>query len=87
MASRLLLSAFALTFLSACASHDARDRYVLGEATKQNIAEQSVRDVELPNTRKVESTSGQRAAKAVKALNEGKPVELRDASASSGSTQ
>jgi len=70
-----------LSLLTACASHDHQDVYLLGAATEQNIAAQSVRDVNLPNSRQIESTSGVRAANAVKALNEGKPKELRQASA------
>jgi hypothetical protein len=46
-----------------------------------NIAAQAVRDVNLPNSREVEATSGVRAANAVKALNEGKQKELGQASA------
>jgi len=71
----------ALALLTACASHDHQDVYLLGGATETNIAAQSVRDVNLPNSRQIESTSGVRAANAVKALNEGKPKELRQASA------
>jgi hypothetical protein len=86
MKQRTLAAFIAASLTCACASHDARDRFVLGEATAQNIASQSVRDDTAPNPRAVESTSGQRAAKAVKALNEGEAADLRKASAS-GSTQ
>lgn len=72
--------------LGACASHDNRDHNLLGGANKANIAAQSVRDVNLPNSRAVETTSGVRAAKAVQALNEGKTKELKQASTSGGST-
>lgn len=68
----------ALVLLAGCATHDNQDRFVLGEATRQNIAEQSVRDVNLPNSRPVESNSGVRAAKAVQALNEGKTKQLAE---------
>ncbi len=71
----------ALSFLAACASHDHQDVRLLGGATEKNIATQSVRDVNLPNSREVESTSGVRAANAVKALNEGKQKQLGQASA------
>lgn len=81
--SRLSIAAVMLT-VSACASHDRQDRYVLGEATKANIAAQAVRDVNLPNSRPVESSSGVRAAKAVQALNEGKTKKLADASGTGG---
>ncbi len=82
---KTLLAAFAAsTVLAGCASHDAQDTTLLGEATARNIALQSVRDVNLPNSKAVESTSGVRAANAVKALNEGQTRELRQASADAG---
>ena len=70
--------------VSACASHDRQDQYVLGEATRANIAGQEMRDVNLPNSRAVEASSGVRAAKAVQALNEGKTKKLADASGTGG---
>ncbi|MBY9067050.1 hypothetical protein K1X12_09080 [Hyphomonas sp. WL0036] len=82
---RLLPIVAVIALSTGCASFDAQDRYVLGEATRENIAAQSVRDVNLPNSRPVESSSGVRAAKAVQALNEGKTKKLADASASGGS--
>lgn len=75
---KLLPFAALLTITTACATYDNQDRFVLGEATRQNIAEQSVRDVNLPNSRPVESISGVRAAKAVQALNEGKTKQLAE---------
>lgn len=81
-----LVLAIALS-LGACASYDAQDRFVLGEATRQNIAEQSVRDVNLPNSRQVEDSSGVRAAKAVKALNEGRGRQTASAAPAGGSSQ
>tara|TARA_R110002072_G_scaffold17339_5_gene66140 strand:+ start:582 stop:848 length:267 start_codon:yes stop_codon:yes gene_type:complete len=74
-------AAVALSCLAACASHDHQDVRLLGAATRMNIATQSVRDVDLPNSREVESTSGVRAANAVKALNEGKQKDLGQTSA------
>ncbi len=73
--------------LSACATYDAQDRFVLGEATRHNIAGQSMRDVNLPNSQKVEDSSGVRAAKAVKALNEGPGRQTASAASASGSSQ
>lgn len=74
------LKTFALVFplglMAACASVDAQDRYLLGGANKANIAAQSERNVDLPNSKKVESTSGVRAVNAVKALNDGQTKEL-----------
>lgn len=74
--------------LSACASHDYQDRALLGDATANNIAVQSVRNVSVPNSAEIESSSGVRAAKAVQRLNEGKSAALQDngtgASAGSG---
>lgn len=74
----------ALSLACACASHDHQDVYLLGSANEGNIALQAERDVNLPNSKAVDATSGMRAAKAVKALNEGKTRELREASASAG---
>ena len=68
--------------LVGCASYDNQDKFLLGEANASNIREQSVRDVNLSNSKAVESTSGLRAANAVKALNEGKTKDLRDSSVS-----
>ncbi len=62
--------------LSACASVDAQDRFLLGDASRANVAAQSDRDVDLPNSKRVESTSGVRAVNAEKALNEGKTKKL-----------
>ncbi|AXE63740.1 hypothetical protein BBF93_05535 [Hyphomonas sp. CACIAM 19H1] len=70
--------------VAACASYDRQDQYVLGEATRANIAAQAVRDVNLPNSRPVETSSGVRAAKAVQALNEGKTKKLADAGGTGG---
>jgi hypothetical protein len=81
--ARLTIIGAVLT-VSACASHDRQDHYVLGEATRANIAGQAMRDVNLPNSRAVEASSGVRAAKAVQALNEGKTKKLADASSAGG---
>jgi hypothetical protein len=70
-----------ICLLTACASFDHQDVSLLGGANEHNIAAQSVRDVNLPNSREVESSSGVRAAKAVKALNEGTRQEPGQASA------
>ncbi len=79
----LMISAIcSLGLVSACETIQAEDRSLLGEATRANIAEQSVRDVNLPNSKAVEAASGVRAVAAVKALNEGQTKQL----ASSGGT-
>lgn len=82
--ARTLMTSIVLVATAGCASHDYQDRYLLGEANRKNISEQSVRDVNLPNSKAVESTSGVRAANAVKALNEGRTRELREASSGGG---
>lgn len=71
-----MLFILSLGLLTGCASVDAQDRFVLGAANKANIAAQSERNVDLPNSKKVESTSGVRAVRAVKALNDGQTREL-----------
>jgi uncharacterized lipoprotein YmbA len=75
----------AFLLLTGCASYDAQDRYILGDANKANAALQSERSVDLPNLKKVETTSGVRAAAAVKALNEGQTKQL--ASTSTGGAE
>ncbi len=62
--------------LPACASHDYQDQYLLGGANAANVAEQSIRDVTVPNSEASQSSSGVRAANSVRALNEGKRKEL-----------
>lgn len=83
-ASLILVAA---SLLAACATYDDQDRFVFGEATRHNIAEQSVRDVNLPNSRKVEDSSGVRAASAVKALNEGAGRQTASTGAAAGASQ
>ncbi len=77
---------FALLILAAtlggCASVDQQDRFILGEATGENIALQSPRDVNLPNMKHVETISGVRAARNVKALNEGNTKALAESGVS-----
>ncbi len=73
---RHVLGLVMATSLCACASIDQQDRYILGEATQNNIAIQSPRDVTLPNGKHVETISGIRATRNVKALNEGKTKAL-----------
>ncbi|HPE47095.1 MAG TPA: hypothetical protein PLR76_01815 [Hyphomonas sp.] len=77
MLAKLLLAG-AVALLASCASYDAQDRYILGNAVAANIAEQSVRDVTVPNSAEIDSASGVRAANAVRALNEGKSKPLPD---------
>jgi uncharacterized lipoprotein YmbA len=67
-----ILACLSLGLLGACASHDHQDVYLLGNANKSNAALQSVRDVNVPNSKTSAETSGVRAVNSVKALNEGK---------------
>lgn len=69
-----LIMAFGI--LGACASVDTQDHFLLGEANRTNVAAQASRDVDLPNSKTVDSTSGVRAVNAMKALNEGQAREL-----------
>jgi hypothetical protein len=77
-----LLMTFGL--LCGCASVDAQDRFLLGEANRANVATQASRDVNLPNSKTVDSTSGVRAVNAMKALNEGQTRELASTSTGGG---
>ncbi|MEE9380587.1 MAG: hypothetical protein V3V03_04195 [Hyphomonadaceae bacterium] len=70
------LFVLALSSVSACASHDRQDQFLLGDATRANIALQSVRDPNQPNTAKVEGQSGERAVLAVQRLNNGETTPL-----------
>ena len=79
-----LLMLFGVMLVSACASLDNRDRYLLGAANSKNIADQSIRDVTVPNSEANQSSSGVRAANAVRALNEGKNRKLPSSGASAG---
>lgn len=72
----LSFSLLSLALLAGCASIDAQDRFILGDANRANIAAQSERSVDVPNSRKVESTSGVRAVAAMNALNDGQTKEL-----------
>jgi hypothetical protein len=65
-----------LSMMPACATYTQPAPYLLGGATAANIAEQSIRDVTVPNSEEIQSSSGVRAANAVRALNEGKRKEL-----------
>jgi len=65
-----------LSMMPACATYTQPTPYLLGGATAANIAEQSIRDVNVPNSEEIQSSSGVRAANAVRALNEGKRKEL-----------
>ncbi|MEL6323318.1 MAG: hypothetical protein AAGJ29_05745 [Pseudomonadota bacterium] len=62
--------------------HDFQAARLLGGATTQNIATQSIRPVDLPNTRGLEGQSGVRAVSAIARLNSGEVRELSDQSAS-----
>lgn len=73
---KTLALGLSLALVTGCASVDAQDRFLLGGANKANIAAQSERNVDLPNSKKVESTSGVRAVKAMNALNDGQTKEL-----------
>ncbi len=83
----LLGLALVMPLITGCASFDRQDRFLLGEATRQNIALQSVRDPDAPNHDKVEGQSGERAVLAVQRLNKGEttPLDSVDTSGITGS--
>lgn len=58
MRSQLPFLLIGFVLVSGCASHDFQDQYLLGGATEQNIALQSVRDVSEAETRPVEHGRG-----------------------------
>ena len=82
----LLVAALALT---ACASQgqatydpDFQKQFILGEATDQNIALQSIRAADVPNSKGLTGQSGERAVAAIERLNTGERAELSDLSES-----
>jgi len=83
--SKNLVLLMSVGLLAGCASVDAQDRFLLGEANRGNVAAQASRDVHLPNSKTVDSTSGVRAVNAIRALNEGQTKEL--ASTSTGGAE
>ncbi|MEO9968649.1 MAG: hypothetical protein ABJG15_02270 [Hyphomonadaceae bacterium] len=95
---KILVKSFGAALVSigvcACASqpgpaydHDLQKQFILGSATDQNIALQSIRATDVPNKRGLTGQSGERAAAAIARLNAGERAELSDASASGiGST-
>lgn len=77
--------------LAGCAHTPAqsfeRSEYILGAATAKNLATQSIRSVEVPNSKGLTGQSGERAVAAIVRLNAGEATELSDVSASGvGST-
>jgi hypothetical protein len=82
--SKKLALLMAIGLLGSCASVDTQDRFLLGEANRANVAAQASRDVNLPNSKTVDSTSGVRAVNAMKALNEGQTRELASTSTGGG---
>ncbi|MEO0881603.1 MAG: hypothetical protein AAFY34_02610 [Pseudomonadota bacterium] len=83
------LSVIAFTIcLAACThrgvpvSHDFQTERLLGGATAHNIAAQSIRPVDLPNSAGLTGQSGERAVTAITRLNTREPADLSDVSAS-----
>lgn len=74
--------------LTGCShTHDHQGKFIFGDATDANIAKQSIRSVEIPNSRGLTGQSGERAVAAIERLNAGETTELSDVSASGlGST-
>ena len=73
----------AVAGLTGCAhNHDHQADFIFGDATDANIAKQSIRSVEVPNSRGLTGQSGERAVAAIERLNAGEATELSDVSAS-----
>ena len=80
---KFLSACIVAPMLSACATnHDQQDNFILGEATAKNLAKQSIRSVEVPNSKGLTGQSGERAVAAIERLNAGEATELSDVSAS-----
>ncbi|MEL7129675.1 MAG: hypothetical protein AAGK23_09015 [Pseudomonadota bacterium] len=85
------LICIAVLGLSACSAngldHDFQKVRLLGGATDHNIAAQSIRPVDVPNSRGLTGQSGVRAVSAIARLNSGETAELSDVSASGISSE
>lgn len=80
---KILCVAAAGFALAGCASnHDQHGEFILGAATDANIAKQSIRSVEVPNSQGLTGQSGERAVAAITRLNSGEQEELSSVSAS-----
>ena len=75
---------FAAAMLTACAGggHDHQGEFILGDATERNLSAQSIRSVEVPNSKGLTGQSGERAVAAIERLNAGEATELSDVTAS-----
>ena len=80
----MTLFAALLTLPGCAANHDYHGEggFILGAATEKNIATQSIRSVEVPNSKGLTGQSGERAVAAIARLNSGDQPELSDVSAS-----
>jgi len=80
---KILSACIVLPLFAACATdHDHQGSFILGEATNKNLAKQSIRSVEVPNSKGLTGQSGERAVAAIERLNAGEATELSDVSAS-----
>ncbi len=72
-----------LGLFGACATqHDHHGGFILGAATDKNVAAQSIRSVDIPNSKGLTGQSGERAVAAIDRLNSGDQPDLSDVSAS-----
>jgi len=69
------------SLLGGCATnHDLQDGFILGQATEKNLAVQSIRSVDVPNSQGLTGQSGERAVAAIERLNSGEETVLSDVS-------
>lgn len=80
---KMTIALLAMSSLSACATtHDNHGGFLLGSATDQNIAKQSIRSADVPNSNGLTGQSGERAVAAIDRLNTGEKPDLSGAAIS-----
>lgn len=81
--SKMITVCTAMAGLSACATnHDSQAGFLLGAATDRNVATQSIRAADVPNSNGLTGQSGERAVAAIDRLNSGEKPDLSGAAIS-----
>ncbi|MEM6947344.1 MAG: hypothetical protein AAF486_04570 [Pseudomonadota bacterium] len=75
----ILLAAGALVVCAACANHDEREVFLLGNAVDQNIAAHSIREVDTPNLKGLVGGQARTAPEAESVLRDAKAKRLQGA--------
>lgn len=78
----LTLTATVLVLAGCATNHDEQGGFILGAATEKNLAKQSIRAIDVPNSKGLTGQSGERAVAAIARLTSREQPELSDVSAS-----